>query len=221
MTKCDSTSAITARWSLRDPDGNWVIALTITSAPSSNATWVDGAAEDRHIRVDPRRRYHCRRRKLQGEPSLALAGTAAAGTARSRADNHPARSRFGPRGRSTTIHLFGKNMPAPAVVHVFKGSVQLPVTLNEVRSTHGSTEAEIASARVDLSNAAPGGISLSADLPGGSTLIAPRLPATAFRRRLIRSRSLLPVSARCVCGAGTAQRSRSRTRAIPMFASFP
>ena len=180
MTKCDSTSAITARWSLRDPDGNWVIAPTnhvgtliecdmgpmvLPTTGVYVLTLAGGTtAETYSFKVN--HLAHLQELPQPGQPVPAPTIT--------RLD--PA---SGPAGGSTTIHLFGKNMPAPAVVHVFKGSVQLPVTLNEVRSTHGSTEAEVASARVDLSNAAPGRYLVSVDLPGGITLIAPSFLVTA------------------------------------------
>ena len=86
----------------------------------------------------------------------------------------------GTAGHFTTFSVYGTNVPTPTAAHVTStaNGTQLPATLREAHSVHGSIPALAASVEVDLTNAAvavPGNYTVRLDLTGGSsvTLAAP------------------------------------------------
>jgi hypothetical protein len=180
---CWSGTPLSARWNLRDPNGNVVarnndyygllcrdtdmgpMVLPITGRYTLTIS-AGTQAEEYAFSVN-----HLSHLQEAPQP-----GQAVPPPQLTRVDPPSA-----PAGGFTTISIYGKDVPQPTGVEVRDNGNPLPVASVETHAVYGSVEGVVATAQVDFTNAAAGDVeSITVDLPDGSKLtLQPTFPLSA------------------------------------------
>jgi hypothetical protein len=171
---CGTGVSGSLRWTLRDPDGLPMFDQTIFCQTGDTGRFVAARGGVYTVAIfgasapDTYDLAMWPLLSVAPNPPLDEVGEAAGPS------SDPAISRKEPSssfaGASTTVTLFGTNMPAPAAVHFTKDTQHPRVSLVESHAARGSAESVVAVVDVDFTNATPGVYDVIADLPDGRTV---------------------------------------------------